>query len=307
MNKKENGWISIASMLFLLFITALISGFALIATSNIIYFRKNQNDYRIKKEADILLDKIMIDIQYLKEESFDSPQNRYINHIINKYNSRNLTLEDISSGVHLDFLPDADLSDPYFSQYVFINNQPNSFINYRNQYGIASNIDEWKPYITETAISSCVAFGWLHRNHDSSYAFKQISKNINTTDPDKLFPVVNSFPLININYVDPEIIELFIMRPSFEIKQAKEKYKKLKTKLESRSLDDLDIIEILEVPLTNKIFTYIGCKTSFWKIIFTAEEKYFVQAIVAAIPDEKNNPRVVDRYVLIDRRFLNVK
>ena len=307
MYNKKNGWISVASMTLLLFITALVSGIALIVTSNNIYFRKNQNDYRIKREADILLDKIIHDIQYLKEESFDSPQNRYINHIINKYNSRNLTLEDISSGLHLDFLPDSDLSDPIFSQYVFKNNQFNSFIDYRNQHGLSTNIDEWKQYVNEAAISSCVSFGWLHRIHDSSFAFKEVSKNNNTTDPDKLFPILNSFPLININYVDPEIIELFIMRPSFEIKQAKEKYKKLKTRLENRPVDDLDIIEILEVPLTNKIFAYIGGKTSFWKIIFAAEEKYLVQAIVTAIPDEKNNPRSIDRYVLLDKRFLNVK
>ena len=307
LREEKGGWATITSILFLLLITALVSALALIYTSNNIYFRKNQNDYRIKKEADAFLDKILYDIQSLKEESYDSQENKYITHFINNYNSRNLTLEDISSGLHLDFLPDADLSDPLFCKYVFINNQPGNFINYRNQYGLSKNIDVWKPFVTENAISSCKAFGWLHTFHNSSYAFQEISSSFNTADLDKLFPLVNSFPLININYVDPEIIELFIMRKSFEIKQAKEKYKKLKTRLENRPVDDLDIIEILEVPLTNKIFSYIGCKTSFWKITFSAEEKFIVQAIVAAIPDEKNNPRAVEKYVLVDRRFLNVK
>ena len=307
MNKKEDGWITAASLLFLFFITAIVSGLALIVTSSNIYFRKNQNDYRIKKEADILLDKILEDIQYLAEENFDSPENRYIFDFINKYNNRSLTLEDISSGLHLDFLPDSDLADPNLCKYLFINNDAGSFINYRNEYGLSNNIDNWKPYINEAAISSCVTFGWLHSAHDSSYAFNQISKNFNTADPDKLFPVVNSFPLININYVDPQIIEFFILQPSFKIKEAKEKYKKLKTRLEQRPLDDLDIMEILETPLTNKIFCYIGCKTSFWKITFIAEGKYLVEAIVAAIPDEKHNPRAVDKYELLNRRFLDVK
>ena len=307
MNKKNAGWTTVASILVLLFITALVSGLALLVTSNNIYFRKNQNDYRIKKEADILLDKILQDIQYLKEESFDSPENRYITYFLNKYSKWNLTLEDISSGLHLDFLPDADLSDSRFSQYVFINNQSGSFINHRNAYGLSGNIDEWRPYVTEAAISSCVTYGWLHRFHDSSFAFKQISDNFNTADPEKLFPIVNTFPLININYVNPEIIELFVLRPSFEIKEAKEKYERLKTRLEQQPLDDLDIMGILQVPLTNRIFSYIGSKTSFWRICFIAEEKYLVKAIIAAIPDEKYNPRAVDKYVLLDRRFLDVK
>ncbi|MCL2294995.1 MAG: hypothetical protein FWC36_09050 [Spirochaetes bacterium] len=306
-NKKDSGWISVASILFLFFITAMVSGLALIFTTSNIYFRKNQNDYKIKKEADILLNRILYDIQYLKEESFDSPENSYIISFINKYRKWNLTLEDVSSGLHLDFLPDSDLRDPLFSQYVFINNQSTAFINYRNQHGLSSSVNDWRPYVTEAAISSCVTFGWLHRSHDSSFAFKEISRNFSTADQDKLFPIVNSFPLININYVKPEIIELFILRPSFEIKDAREKYKRLKTRLEQRPLDDLDIMEILGVPLANRIFNYIGGKTAFWKITFDAEEKYIVQAIVAAVPNEKHNPRTVEKYVLLDRRFLNVR
>jgi len=304
---KQDGWITAASMLFLLLITAMVSGLALIVTSTNIYFRTNQNDHKIKKQADLLLDKIMHDIQYLKEETYDSPQSRHITYLISKYQNQDLSMEDISSGLHLDFLPDADLIDPLFSQYVFINNQANRFINFRNQHGLSDSVDEWKEYVTEAAISSCVAFGWLHRFHDNSFAFKEISRNFDTSDQDKLFPIINSFPLMNINYVKPEVIELFILRPLFEIKDAKEKYRRLKTRLESRSLDDLDIIDILEIPLTNNIFVYIGSKTSFWKITFSAEEKYIVEAIVAAIPDEKNNPRAVDKYVLLSRRFLNAR
>ena len=307
MNRKETGWISVASILFLLLIAALVSGLALMFTTSNIYFKKNQNDYRIKKEADILLDKILFDIQSFKEENYDSSDNKYINSFIDKYNNWNLTLTDISSGLHLDFLPDSDLTDPLLSKFVFLNNQPYGFITYRNEYGLSNNIDGWKPYINEDAISSCVSFGWLQKSHESSFAFNEISRNFSTSDSDKLFPLVNTFPLINVNFVKPELIELFVLRPSFEIKQAKEKYKKLKTRLEQRPLDDLDIAEILEVPLTNKIFAYLGAKTSFWKITFIIEGKYLVQAIIAAVPDEKYNPRAVEKYILVDRRFLNVK
>ncbi|MCL2793113.1 MAG: hypothetical protein FWD87_08465 [Spirochaetaceae bacterium] len=307
MYQKEDGWISAASMLFLLLITAMVSGLALIVTTSNIYFRTNQSDHKIKKEADVLLSKIMHDIQYLKEEKYDSHENKYIIYLINKYRNLNLNMEDISSGLHLDFLPDTVLRDPFFSQYVFINNQSTRFIDFRNNYGLSSSTDDWREYVTDSAISSCVTYGWLHRSHENSFAFKEISRNFNTTDPDKLFPLINSFPLMNINYVKPEVIELFILQPSFEIKEAKEKYKRLKTRLESRPIDDIDIIEILEATLANNIFTYIGSKTSFWKITFAAEEKYIVQAIVVAIPDERNNPRVVDKYVLVDRRFLNVR
>ena len=40
MYKKENGWISIASMALLLFITALVSGIALIVTQTIFILEK---------------------------------------------------------------------------------------------------------------------------------------------------------------------------------------------------------------------------------------------------------------------------
>jgi hypothetical protein len=204
-------------------------------------------------------------------------------------------------------LPDSELADTKLSAYIFRNGEPADFIRYRNNRGLATDAEEFRPFVNEKVFPFCVVYGWLNVSHASSFAFKEISASFKTTDYDKLFPLLNNFPLININFVNPEVVELFIMRSSFAIPNAKEKYQTLKAKMEQGSIfDDVDLVSLLSIPAANKIFNYIGGKTSFWKIVFNVKG-IIVEAIVAAIPEKEGDPRKVERYDLLDRRFINVK
>jgi hypothetical protein len=308
MKKMEDGWIEPAVVFLLLFIAALVFGAGTVFCANSIYFKKNKQQFDLKQDADKLLEKIVVDFQELKEEKSDSIYHPLIENLLVEYKNYGLEIKDVSSGIHLDFLPDSDLSDARISSYIFKNDNAADFIRYRNLNGLITDVEKLRPYVKEKIFDFCKVYGWLSISHETSFAFKTISNSFKTANIKELFPLVNNFPLININNVNFEIVEIFITRKSFSIPNVKEKYQILKSKMEQKNmLDDIAIASILSVPVTNKIFCYFGGKTSFWQVTFNASAIYKVEAVIAAIPEEEGDHRKVSRYDLIERRFISVR
>jgi hypothetical protein len=308
MKKIEDGWIEPAAIFLLLFIAVLVFGAGTVFFANALYLKKNKQHFALKQDADKLLGKIVADFQELKEEKYDSIYHPYIENLLAGYKNYGLEIKDVSSGIHLDFLPDSDLSDAGISSYIFKNRNAADFIRYRNLNGLITDTEKLRPYVNEKIFDLCKVYGWLSASHENSFAFKTISNNFKTANVKELFPLVNNFPLININNINCEIVEIFIMRKSFSIPDVKEKYQILKLKMEQKTmLDDIAIASILSVPVTNKIFCYFGGKTSFWQVTFNPNAIYKVEAVIAAIPEEEGDQRKISRYDLIERRFISVR
>jgi len=302
--KKDEGFIEYNTVLFLFFISVIIAGTVLYSSSAFSYQNADTRDFDNKKTADLLLDEIIEKIQPLKFYQYDDRHNPLIISLTAEYEKYNLKITDVSSGYHLDFLSDADLADTGITRLLFLDNTASAFLLWRNANGLSSSKEEWKVFVKQEAWEHIVCYGWVHKNNTSSFAFRTIAQDFGTTDTDKLFPLVNDFPVMNVNMVNPQILRPLIMRSSFSVERAGDKANTLITRLQGGSLTRSEIRSILNIPITHPLMAYMGSKTSFWEISFVMPSALEVKAVIAAIPEKNAAVQEIEKYVLIHRSFL---
>jgi len=299
--KREDGAIEFGAVIILLFLSSVIAGLAMVVNAGMTYFRVNSLEQNEKAGADKLLIEIVASFQPLGSYEYDYIDNLLIQNLRSKYAVYDLDVRDISSGYHLDFLSDKDLSDARLAKFLFAGGSASEFISYRNNHGLSTDKSIWRSFINDAAWEACTSYGWLHKTQMDTFAFGVISASHNASDPSSLFPLMNEMPMMNVNMVSPDIIIPLIMRPSFGIKKPEEKAVTFKNKLLAGPVLLSDISSYLEIPMDNPLFIYLGTKTAFWRIVFRYQPGMYVEAVIAAIPKKDGGIQEIENYKLIDR------
>lgn len=301
--KKDSGFIEYSAVLLLFFIAAIISGGVLYASAAMTYSRNDTRYFDNRAAADQLLDEIITKMQPLRLYPYDDKNNEVIALLCREYNNYDLQITDVSSGYHLDFLSDVDMADNNIVRFLFLDNTGTNFTAWRNLNGLSVSKSAWREYLKEEAWASCVSYGWLHKDDMESFAFRSISRSFAITAPDRLFPLVNDFPRMNVNMVNPEILRPLIMRDSFKIERPNEKADALINRLRGGPILHSDISSTLRIPVNHPLMGYMGTKTAFWKIHFIMSPSLEVEAVVVAIPKKDGAVQEIENYRLIDRSF----
>jgi len=302
--KKDAGFIEFNTVLILFFIAALITGGVFYTSSAMNYSKADNNDFNNKLKADFLLDEIIEKMQTLCLYPFDDKNSEVITSICREYNTYNLEIKDVSSGFNLNFISDTDITDASITRLLFTDNSGSDFLTWRNLNGLTASKENWKELIKEEAWEYIVSYGWFNKDGLDSFAFRHISKTFLTTDIKKLFPLVNNFPRMNINMVNPEILRPLVTRSIFKIEKANEKADTLIKRLEAGSLTHSEIASIMRVTVNHPLMGYLGSKTAFWKLNFKMPSGLKVEAIVAAKPLKDGKVQEIENYKLIERSFL---
>jgi len=303
--KNDSGFVEFSAVLLLFFIAAVIAGGVLYASSAMTFSRTDKNDFDEKLAADLLLDKIIEKIQPLRLYMYDDENNEIITSLCREYDNYGLQFADVSSGYHLDFLSDEDVADNNIVKFLFHDNTGAGFTAWRDKNGLSASKTAWKEFIKEEAWAFCVSYGWLHKDDAESFAFRSIRKTFSTAAPDKLFPLVNYFPRMNVNMVNPDMLRPLIMRGSFKVEKPVEKADALISKLRGGPVLHSDISSVLKIPANHPLMGYFGTKTAFWKVYFAISPSLRVEAVVAAIPKKDGGVQEIQEYRLIDRRFFD--
>jgi len=301
--KQDTGSIEFSAALLIFFIAAVIAGGVAYAAAGMGYFRTDIRDFNVKTDADLLLDAIIAEMQPLRLYPYDDKKNAVITGLCQKYEERRLEINDVSSGYHLDFLSDAVLADGGIAAYLFRDKTGAGFTAWLKANGLSASREKWREFINDAAWNSCVSYGWLHKDDAESFAFRYVSSAFNSPSSDKLYPLVNDFPRMNVNMVNPDILNPLIMRNSFKIEKPKEKADALADRLRASPVSGADISSILKIPASHLLMGYLGTKTAFWKIRFTVRKSITVEAVVAAIPKKDGAIQEIESYRLIDRVF----
>jgi hypothetical protein len=303
--KNDSGAIDFNAVLLLFFAAALISGGVLFASTGITYFQTSSNNLNKKEEADKFLDIIVEELQPLKFYQFDDKNNALINELCSKYENYMLEIIDVSSGYHLNFLSDIDFSDNNLTRLIFKDNSGAAFLSWLKTNGLSTDKNVWREFIKDEAWEVCVSYGWLHKTGTASYAYRNICESFGLSEIDKLFPLINDFPRMNINMVDPQMLYPLILRSSFNIERAKERADALANRLQSGPVLQGDISTILRIPLNHPLMGYLGTKTAFWRITYSMSPSLGVEAIIAAIQKKDGAIQEIEAYKLISRSFID--
>jgi hypothetical protein len=120
----------------------------------------------------------------------------------------------------------------------------------------------------------------------------------------ELFPFINAEPLMNINFVDPLILNELIAYPDYRIRHPQEVSFEIVSRRKTESLSTESICTILGIDESNPLFYYLGCITWFWEINIVAAEKDRSQRVVLCrLPRETYSAETMPEYKIIERRF----
>jgi hypothetical protein len=266
------------------------------------YTGSSIKDYRTREAALAIAESIAERFNALTSYLEDYEEHPVLESIRSEFGAYGVTIEDVSSGLHLDFLRDEFLGE--IAPYVFAGDNADSFIALRNRIGLTGSVETWKPLVKEEAFPDLAGYGWLNRDEGGDYALAVISASRGTRDEAELFPVLNTLPSVNINTIRGELLTAFLSVPSWKISAPADKAKRLTEQRERGALGSGTLRTVLALPQEHPVYRYLGVKTQFWRAAFRYEA-YNIDIILAAVPEEGSD--AVAEYKIVERRISREK
>jgi hypothetical protein len=122
-----------------------------------------------------------------------------------------------------------------------------------------------------------------------------------------LWPFVNAEPLMNINFVDPLILEELLAYDGHGIRRPEELSAEILSRRRTEGISAEDLRSILGIDRSNPLAHYFGSVTWFWEIIITAENggsgSSTLRAVVCRLPPRAFPAETKPEYTIIERRF----
>jgi hypothetical protein len=293
---------SFSAAVMVIFLGMLAGGAMLPAAAVMKYVDRDKADFREREGMGDLLDGMVRRFEELAAEESDGRDHPVLEEIRSDYAAYGLSIKDISSGLNLNFLPDADLSDPAMAAFLFSGGNAGAFLSRRKITGFEQSMEGWKTFLTEEGFSAAVCYGWFSTAHIGQETFVRLSSG---REEGELFPLVNDLALINVNTADPSLFAPLLSRASWRIPQAARKAEALVKRLEGGRVSAGELRSLLGLSGEHELFRYLGVKTAFWALRFE-KGKYVMDAVVAAVPGAvrgEGSRGIVERYRLIEGRL----
>jgi hypothetical protein len=119
---------------------------------------------------------------------------------------------------------------------------------------------------------------------------------------DEVFPFINAEPLININFVDPDLLRELIAYPDYGVSSPGTRCGEILAVRSGGISDTGEIAELLGIDPANPLTAYLGCITWFWKIGI-AGEKGSLETILCRLPPDPLNLVDDPVYAIIEQRY----
>jgi hypothetical protein len=123
----------------------------------------------------------------------------------------------------------------------------------------------------------------------------------------ELWPFVNAEPLMNVNFVEPLILEELLAYGEYGIRRPEERCAEILSRRERESIGAEDLRSILGIDKSNPLAHYLGSITWFWEITITAEDggpnAPSLKAVVCRLPPGEFPAETAPEYTILARRF----
>lgn len=335
MKKQSKGFSSLEVLLTLFFISLIAAAFAILFETVNISIVKKENELKEIKTIEKLLETVIEEIRKDTTPDMDSkidPVWKLNNMEIDSYKieitslsgllnvnttpTNILSIGDIKK-LYLDSdaptiienykasgklytnenqlfeLIDKEIFNKYFCVYGYSN------INISDDYGL-SNIVNFlsKPNSGEYLIQKRKTF-----LNNKQYIQSEINlKMLTGIDYDSLTPIVNTKSVLNIHFVDENILSALISYNGFNISGVNQKVKNIVNLRETSEISQNEICNILGISKNNELYYYLGNKTWMWQIIVTGERKKCTM-IICRKPEEEEISFNTPEYFVINKKW----
>lgn len=221
--------------------------------------------YIAKRNSENILESIVKDFQDIAKEKVDTYQSDKIQDILSKYIEYEIEIEDVSTKINEEFLANKFYNSKEIQDLLFI-------------YGEGIKTE----------------YGWINSKISDSKKIEEIKRDF---EEEKIFPIVNNLPLYNIYFMDENFIKTICSLTNIST-NGNELHILLQKLNDTQNLLTVDeISNILRISKSHLFFSFVGTKTTFWKISFSLQNCN-TSAIIAAIPDNESK---ISEYRLVEK------
>ncbi|MDR1949205.1 MAG: hypothetical protein LBQ38_07425 [Spirochaetaceae bacterium] len=137
---------------------------------------------------------------------------------------------------------------------------------------------------------------------DRTRAGRESLRSILSIHYEELFPLINTEPLMNVNFIDPLLLKELIAYPDYKIPSPEQRWEELVNLRSAGTLDTGDILNVLGTDSTNPLLQYLGCITWFWELTISGGP-LSCRAVVCRLPPEDADQDESGKYILIEERY----
>ena len=238
--------------------------------------------YSEKEEAKKILFDIEKDFDCFVDEEIDCENSYALVRLQQKYSEYNLCINDCSSGINKNFVPEEFIYDGRIQACIHRAESSGAFVN--------------------------TDFGWKNKNFGCPVVYTD------EVIEEKNF--VNRIPLVNINFCDESLMKAAF--EFFRIQQADKKTSEIinlrrKSGISREKLKEIIVPGDLEPwsadntesskdeGFDKRFMDFFGSKTTFWKIEYRYK-RFLVSAVIAGFADDADDSKI-GKYKIIERKI----
>ncbi len=263
MNDSESGFSTPLAMTVIFSLSLITLSLAMFVSANGKKIDTYRKSVEAEKEAETILLTIEASLQGLKEYRKDA-DTYHAESLISGVCDCDFSVKDVSTGINKNFLSEKILKN-----------------------------DAFRRYISENGDAVFSEYGWVNPAFSDKKIIAEIEQNFECKSP---FPLINSFPPMNIHFMSADFIRAVL--DFYNINGSERKAMLIREKLNSDT-DAEELAHILGIRENHALFDFIGFKTLFWEVSFDTG-KCRCHAVFAAVP-EKYDQKRIEKYILVEK------
>lgn len=332
MNRTDDGFSSIEFLIALVFLSVLAAaaGYTIKTAGLAAGRRTAAADARalIEKVLDAAAEDLKDDPTPLSDSRFDA---------FWQWNGRtengcSVKLRSLSSSLNPNFLRTGVYEKTDLRNLFLPGKNAQQLLQYREDNGLLFTFSDCKDFFSEETYNAYFSpYGWANINITDEFAVRQLVAALTGADSDgemfrqkvrtlladkqilqtedefkmfcgisydKIYPYINTEPAMNVQFVEPDVLRSILSDADYNLAGAVQKTKQLLALRESRELTEDDIVNVLGIDRTNRLYYFFGTITWFWQIEAENDDAACTEIICRMPPSGMNSQAPAEWYVV---------
>ena len=336
MNTKDDGFSSLEFLIALVFLSvfALAAGYMVKAAGLTASRSRTASDARSQIEK--VLDEAAADLKADRTPRSDSRFDAFWLWNGRTEDGCSVTLRSLSSSLNPNFLRN-DIYEKTELRTLFLpGRNAQQFRQYREDNGLVFTAADCKDFFSAKIYDTYFSpYGWANINTTDEFAVRMFAASLTGSEADgemfrqkvrtllidkrllqteeefkmfcgisydKVYPYINTEPLMNVHFVEPVVLKSILSYPDYNLAGAAQKAKTLLALRESRELTEEDIMNVLGIDRTNRLYYFFGTITWFWQIE-VRNGAVVCDEIVCRKPSEDMNSQAPAEWYVVEKKW----
>jgi hypothetical protein len=335
-NKRDEGFSSIEFLVALVFLSvcALAAGYMVKAAG--LAARRRTEVENVRLQINKILDEAAADLKADPTPQSDSRFDAFWQWNGKTESGCSVKLRSLSSSLNPNFLRTGIYEKTELATLFLTGKNAQQLLQYREDNGLLFTGSDCKDFFSEETYNTYFSvYSWANINIIDEFAVRQLAASLTGNESDgemfrqkvrtlltgkqimqtedefkmfcgisydKIYPYINTEPVMNVQFVEPLVLKSVLSYPDYNLAGAVQKTKQLLALRESRELTEDDIVNVLGIDKTNRLYYFFGTITWFWQIE-VQNGTIVCNEIICRMPSETMNSQAPAEWYLVEKKW----